>query len=140
MPLYYTVNSDGVFDKIVELSPFDAIPRGSFIPPPAASAGFHAYLGFPSWLLVSDADLAEIKRKAAVPRSVTPRQIRQALTRAGYREMVEAAIAAGSQDLKDWYDKSDEFLRDHPLVLELVQALGLAEKDADNVWTLAGSL
>lgn len=75
-----------------------------------------------------------------VPESVTPRQIRQALTRAGLRTSVEAAIATGDQDTKDWYEFATEFRREHAMVAALATGLGVTEQQLDDLWILAGSL
>lgn len=83
---------------------------------------------------------AEAKRIAAIPLSVSPRQIRQALTRAGLRASVEAAVAAGDQDTKDWYEFATEFQRSSPIVAALGSALSVTDLQLDELWTLAGSL
>lgn len=75
-----------------------------------------------------------------IPESVTPRQIRQAMTRAGLRTTVEAAIAAADQDTKDWYEFATDFRRDHPMVAALAATLNVPDADLDNLWILAGSL
>lgn len=83
---------------------------------------------------------AEAKRIAAVPKSVSPRQIRQAMTRFGIRQAVETAIAAGDQDIKDWYEFATEFERKHPMVDALATGLGVSERQLDDLFTLAGTL
>jgi hypothetical protein len=83
---------------------------------------------------------AEAKRIAAVPVAVSPRQIRQALTRAGLREKVEAAIAAGDQDTKDWYEFATTFERQNQHVIDMGIALGQTERQLDDLFTLAASL
>ena len=75
-----------------------------------------------------------------VPQSVTPRQIRQALNAMGLRASVEAAVAAGGQDLKDWWEFSTEVLRTHSTVLGVGQAIGKTPAELDALFTLAGSL
>jgi hypothetical protein len=75
-----------------------------------------------------------------VPDSVTPRQIRQALNRIGLRQAVEAAVAAGDQDVKDWWEFATEFQRSHPMVIAMGQGLGKTEEEIDDLWRLAGSL
>lgn len=82
----------------------------------------------------------EAKRKASIPPSVSPRQIRQAMTAAGLRAPVEAAIAASNQDTKDWYEFATEFERNHPMVVALATGLNVTERQLDDLWTLAGSL
>ena len=71
---------------------------------------------------------------------VTPRQIRMALTRAGLRAQVEAAVAAGDQDLKDWYEFSTTFQRAQPLVAQMGTALGQTSAQLDALWQLAATL
>ena len=71
---------------------------------------------------------------------VSPRQIRQALTRAGLRSTVEAAIAAGDQDTKDWWEFATQFERQHVRVIAMGVALGQTDAQLDTLWTLAGSL
>ena len=83
---------------------------------------------------------AEAKRIAAIPASVSRRQIKQGLTRAGLRASVEVAVAAGDQDLIDWYAESLEFERNHPAVIAMGVGLGVTERQLDDLWTLAGSL
>ena len=75
-----------------------------------------------------------------VPESVSPRQIRQALTRGGLRANVEAAIAAADQDTKDWYEFATEFQRSNEHVIAMGTALGVSSDDLDNLWRLAASL
>lgn len=74
------------------------------------------------------------------PASVSPRQIRQALTRAGLRALVEAAVAAGDQDTKDWYEFSTAFDRANPQVTGMGVALSVSESQLDDLWILAASL
>lgn len=75
-----------------------------------------------------------------IPQSVSPRQIRQALTRAGLRASVEAAVAAGDQDTKDWYEFATAFERSNPVVAELGAALNVSDAQLDDLWILAASL
>jgi hypothetical protein len=71
---------------------------------------------------------------------VSPRQIRQALTRAGLRASVESAVAAGDQDLKDWWEFSTTFERLNPQVTAMGAALGVSDAQLDDLWTLASTL
>lgn len=82
----------------------------------------------------------EAKRIQAIPASVSPRQIRQALTAASLRTSVESAVAAADQDTKDWYEFATAFERQHPMVIALATALGITERQLDDLFTLAGSL
>jgi hypothetical protein len=71
---------------------------------------------------------------------LTPRQIRQALTRAGLRTQVETAITAGSQDLKDWWEFASAFERNHPEVIAMGTALGQTSAQLDGLWSLGITL
>ena len=72
--------------------------------------------------------------------AVSPRQIRQALTLAGLRASVEAAVAAGDQDTKDWYEYSTSFERLNPQVVAMGVALNVTPTQLDDLWILAGTL
>lgn len=72
--------------------------------------------------------------------NASPRQIRMALTRVGLRSQVEAAVAAGSQDLKDWYEFSTVFERDNLQVNAMGSALAVDAESLDNLWLLAATL
>lgn len=76
----------------------------------------------------------------AVIADLTPRQIRMALTRAGLRVQVEAAIALGDQDLKDWWEFSQTFERSHQEVQVMASALGQTAEQVDALWALGATL
>ncbi len=84
--------------------------------------------------------IADFVPLAAPLAAISPRQIRQALTRAGLREAVEAAVAAGGQDLKDWWEFSTAFERLHPEVVTMGTALGQTDTQLDALWALGASL
>lgn len=71
---------------------------------------------------------------------LSPRQIRQALTAAGLRASVEAAVAAGDQNLKDWWEFATSFERMNPVVLGMATALNVTEQQMDDLWRLGASL
>ena len=75
-----------------------------------------------------------------VIRPVSPRQIRQALTRANLRTTVEAAIAAGDQDTKDWWEFATQFERQHPMVVAMGKSLKQTDAQLDQLWQLAATL
>ena len=80
-----------------------------------------------------------------VLQSVSPRQIRMALSRTPYhattlRAAVESAVAASDQDTKDWYEQSTLFERQRPVVIGMGVALGVSPVDLDNLWILAATL
>lgn len=75
-----------------------------------------------------------------VPQSISPRQIRQALTLAGLRAGVESAVAAGGQDIKDWWEFSTAFERTNPQVIGMAAALGVTDAALDDLWKLGATL
>ena len=86
---------------------------------------------------------AEALRPAKVPAAppvLTPRQIRMTLSRAGLRDEVETAVAAGNQDIKDWWEFSTAFERNHPEVLDMQAALSVPDSTLDALWALGASL
>jgi hypothetical protein len=91
-------------------------------------------------LYVDVARAMVVESDPVIPTAVSPRQIRQALTRAGLRTSVEAAVAAGGQDTKDWYEFATQFERSSPIVAALGAALSVTPLQLDDLWTLAGSL
>ena len=90
--------------------------------------------------LFPDAVVVNQPASAAPIAPISPRQIRQALTRAGLRTAVETAVAAGDQDLKDWYEFSTAFERLNPQVTAMGAALNVSSADLDQLWALGASL
>jgi hypothetical protein len=74
------------------------------------------------------------------PIIVTPHQIRQALTRFNLRDQMESAVAAGDQDLKDWWEFSTQIEDDHPKVLMMKAALGVSDADFKALFMAASAL
>jgi hypothetical protein len=85
---------------------------------------------------------AAAKRRAKVDASriISPRQIRQALTAAGLRASVEAAVAAADQDTKDWWEFATQFECDHPMVAAMATALGVSDTQLEDLWILGATL
>lgn len=127
--------------SFVEISPKDGWPTGWIVTEASPAIG-DVWTG-QAWEAPTVEDLtriAEAKRIANVPASISPRQFRQALTRAGLRNAAEALVAASSQDVKDWYQTASDFQPRHPILLSMAEALGKTQLDIDNLFTLGGSL
>jgi hypothetical protein len=87
------------------------------------------------------AALAEANKPVPPPvTQISPRQIRMALTQMSLRTTVETAIASGDQDMKDWYEFSTYFDRNHPQVLAMAAVLGVSDAQLDALWALGGTL
>lgn len=94
------------------------------------------------WFDNLDAAMAAFAPK---PAGVSPRQIRQAMTRTPFgsgtlREAVEQAVAAGDRDLKDWWEFSTVVERSNPQVVTMAAALGMDDAALDDLWQLAATL
>ncbi len=81
---------------------------------------------------------------ALVPASVTMRQARIALSRAGLLSKAEATIAqmagqAGEEARIEW-EYAAELKRDHPLIAALGQALGLSAEAIDDLFREAATI
>jgi hypothetical protein len=112
------------------------VTDGVSIPADPANTDYAAYL---QWLSEGNtpepADIPPI-----IIQPVSPRQIRQALTATGLRASVEAAVAAGDQNLKDWWEFSTAFERSHPAVVMMGQALEQTPEALDALWELGATL
>lgn len=82
---------------------------------------------------------------ATVPQKVTARQAQQALILAGLYDAVQPAIDAIADPLQrklaqvEW-DKSNDFERQRPMLIQLGQAIGLDDAGMDALFIQAGAL
>jgi hypothetical protein len=70
----------------------------------------------------------------------TPRQIRQALNACGMRKTVDDGIAAAGQDIKDWWEFSTSFERNHPVITGTAASLGISSSQLEDIFALAVTL
>lgn len=75
-----------------------------------------------------------------VPQYISPRQIRQSLNHFNLRTQVEAVVASGDQDLKDWWEFATSFDREHPLVLDMSNVLNITNEQLDEIWIYGASI
>jgi hypothetical protein len=92
--------------------------------------------------LIAEVEAAHVPVPPAPPviPSCSPRQIRQVLTAVGLRTAVEDAVAAGSQDLRDWWEFSTIIERHHPEVIAMGAALGQTPEALDALFTAGAAL
>ena len=76
-----------------------------------------------------------------VPQSITPWQIRKALNQLGLRAVVEAAVAASTdQAVKDGWEFATEFVRTSPFVVSMGAEFGKTDAELDALFILGASL
>lgn len=68
--------------------------------------------------------------------SIDNLQIRLALSDLGLREAVEAAVAASSQEIKDWWAESLRFLKSDPMVQAMAAKLKVTTEQLEALWQL----
>lgn len=96
---------------------------------------------FPEWTTnLIPCDVISNPTEPQLISPISPRQIRQALTALNFRSGVESAVATGDQNLKDWWEFSSYFERNHPIVVSMGTQLGVSSEQLDALWILAGAL
>lgn len=69
--------------------------------------------------------LEDFTQPTPIP-TLTPRQIRFVLNNYNLREQVESMVAQADQYTKDWWEWSNEFKYDHPILQAMANQLGLS--------------
>ncbi len=100
------------------------------------------YLGWISWCESGNEPLIDttqpsVSQITTVPESVSPRQIRLALSRLGLRQLVEDAVAQMPIDYQDTWEYALEIRRDDPMIEAFGQQYSV---DLDALFILAESL
>ncbi|WP_316202970.1 MULTISPECIES: hypothetical protein [unclassified Bradyrhizobium] len=72
--------------------------------------------------------------------TVTPRQIRLAMSAIGVRQQVEDYVKAAPLDVQDSWDYSTQFVSTDPMVVGCMTALGKTSADLDALFRLAMTL
>lgn len=108
---------------------------------PVNDSSDEGFILYQSWVTAGNTPLEGVYNEPnQVPYSVTPRQIRLALTIVGLRSIVESAVENGSQEVKDTWNFSTEILRSNPLINAMASAIGQSTEQVDKLFQLAESL
>lgn len=89
------------------------------------AAGFHVY---------QKGDTVPAPKSAPVFKPLTANQFLKKLNDAGLRDQVEMLIANADRSIKDYFERTVEFRREHPLVYTVSQQLGLTSEMIDALW------
>jgi len=107
---------------------YGAIPEGhsaTAVEPPESRPGIKLLFGYDGrW------------EPHGVP-AVTRAQGRLALHRTGLLPQIEAVIAQADMEARIWYEDAQTWERDHPVVIQLGQALGLTSDQIDQLFLSA---
>lgn len=108
--------------------------NGLFIPCDPANRDY-------SELLESGVEIAPyVPPPAAVPQSITPRQVRLLLLQQGLLAQVERMISQQDEATKITWEYAVEFRRDDPLLNALATGLGLGGAEIDQFFIAASAL
>lgn len=77
--------------------------------------------------------LEDFTQPSPIP-TLTPRQIRFVLNQANLREQVESMVAQSDQYTKDWWEWSNEFKYDHPILQAMASQLGLSSEQVEQMF------
>jgi len=83
----------------------------------------------------------EARYRASIPQSIDPRQIRKQLTNMGLRQTAESIISESDDyDLKDWWEYSLEYQRNHPVLALFASQMNLTDAQLDDMFIEAAEL
>jgi len=94
---------------------------------------------YQAWVAEGNAPEPAEQNERLVPRSVSPLQMRRALTQTGLRDGVEAAVTQMDQDIRDAWEYAVEIQRDHPAILQLAAQMNKTPEEIDDLFVLAHS-
>ena len=137
---YHTFDEFGRYVATVD----DPTDRSTDVAP-AFEPGKTAYWSGEAWINVAAAQPAAAVVAPVVPASVTMRQGREALIRAGLDEAVDAAIDAipdpvARKIARNAWTMSNNFERHNGFISQLGPAIGLTEDQIDQLFIVADTL
>ena len=105
---------------------------------PCQSVDDPDYIEYVEWVNAGNHPaIGKVEEQINAPQSVSPRQIRIALSQLGVREKVESTVAKSSQDIKDSWEFATIINIDDPMVIAFAELL---EIDLKQLFVLASTL
>lgn len=80
-----------------------------------------------------DEVLQDFSQPAPIP-TLTPRQIRFVLNNVGLRQNVESMVSQADQTTKDWWEFSQQYEHDHPVLIAMANNLGLTSQQVEQMF------
>lgn len=77
--------------------------------------------------------------EVVIPSSISPRQLRLALSESGDRDAVEALVASQGQDVQDSYEFAESFQQSDPILQAMAAILEWDQAKVDSIFILAGT-
>jgi hypothetical protein len=77
--------------------------------------------------------------KSMVPAFVTRRQLRLALLAFGMLSTANEFVSEQSEEVKIYWNDSQEFYRQHPMIISMSAQFGLTESQVDNIFIAAST-
>lgn len=100
----------------------------------------HTFVKGDGWDVYQHGDEVPVITQDPFFRVLSAVQIRLALEAAGLLSAVEAAVEAAGVAAQIWWRQSQEFTRHHPILLQMVAALGWSDEQVNQLWAAAASL
>lgn len=130
MTKWARVNEDGTISALYLVEPGEA-EADQFVEVPDTV--------FADWTLQGGEWVPPSPSPAAVPETVTPRQMRLALHEMGLLPAVEAFIAVNGATVQIEWEYATAIRRDHPMWTAGAASLGKTEAEIDALFTLAST-
>jgi len=100
----------------------------------------HVFVNGDGWDVYQKGDEIPVVPQAPHFPTLTAVQIRLALGGAGLLAAVEAAVDAAGESAQIWWKNTQIFERHHPVLLQMIAALGWSNEQVNTLWSAAASL
>lgn len=122
----YTVDALGVYVGPMEITAYQAVPAGSFTPPPQAP---FVRLVAGEWVV-----LDAYPQHIPVPQTLTIRQAKLILLQNNLLDDVDAAVAQADRSTQIEWEYATEVHRTWPTLITMASALGMTDAQLDQLF------